>query len=42
LVRVSPNGRLFEGFMRRRVTWIQVADEPTAKGATVIEDVEVK
>ncbi|HEV3304436.1 MAG TPA: hypothetical protein VG055_32595 [Planctomycetaceae bacterium] len=38
-----PNLRLFDGIMRRRVTWIQEADEPTAmnapKGALVIEDV---
>jgi hypothetical protein len=41
-----PHLRLFEGITRRRVSWIQVADEPTAiearKGATVIEEVEVK
>jgi hypothetical protein len=33
--------RMFDGMTRRRVTWIQVADEPTAmqtpKGATVSE-----
>lgn len=38
-----PNLRLFDGIMRRRVTWIQEADEPTAmnapKGALVIEEV---
>ncbi len=41
-----PNVRLFNGLLRRRIPWIQVADEPTAlgaaKGATVIEDVEIK
>jgi hypothetical protein len=41
-----PNVRLFNGLLRRRIPWIQVADEPTAldapKGATVIENVEVK
>ena len=41
-----PNVRLFNGLLRRRIPWIQVADEPTAlkapKDATVIEDVEVK
>jgi hypothetical protein len=41
-----PNVRLFNGLLRRRIPWIQVADEPTAlkapKGATVIEEVEVK
>jgi hypothetical protein len=45
-VEARPHLRLFEGITRRRVTWIQVADEPTAmeapKGATVIEEVEVK
>jgi len=38
-----PNLRLFDGIMRRRVTWIQEADEPTLmnapKGALVIEQV---
>ena len=38
--------RPFEGITRRRVTWIQVADEPTAteapQGVTIIEEVEVK
>ena len=38
-----PNLRLFDGLMRRRVPWIQEADEPTAmnapKGALVIDDV---
>lgn len=41
-----PHLRLFEGITRRRVTWIQVADEPTAmeapKGAPVIEEVSIK
>ena len=41
-----PNVRLFNGLLRRRIPWIQVADEPTAlkapKDATVIENVEVK
>lgn len=41
-----PNLRLFEGITRRRVSWIQEADEPTAmeapKNAVVIEAVEVK
>ncbi len=40
------NVRLFNGLLRRRIPWIQVADEPTAlaaaKGATVIEDVDIK
>lgn len=39
------NVRLFNGLLRRRIPWIQVADEPTAlkapKGTTIIEDVEV-
>jgi hypothetical protein len=38
-----PNLRLFDGIMRRRVPWIQEADEPSAmnapKGALVIEEV---
>ena len=41
-----PHLRLFEGITLRRVTWIQVADEPTAMqpptGATVLEEVKVK
>ena len=41
-----PNLRLFDGIIRRRVSWIQEADEPTVlaapKSATVIEQVEVK
>jgi hypothetical protein len=45
-IEARPHLRLFEGITRHRVPWIQVADEPTAmeapKGATVIEDVEVK
>jgi hypothetical protein len=44
-VEARPHLRLFEGITRRRVTWIQVADEPTVMeapaGATVIDDVEV-
>ncbi len=38
-----PNLRLFDGIMRRRVTWIQEADEPTLmnapNGALVIEKI---
>jgi hypothetical protein len=38
-----PNLRLFDGIMRRRVPWIQEADEPTLmnapKGALVIEEI---
>jgi hypothetical protein len=45
-VEARPHLRLFEGITRRRVTWIQVANEPTAmegpKDAVVIEAVEVK
>ncbi len=45
-VEARPHLRLFEGITRRRVSWIQEADEPAAmeapKGATVIEEVEVK
>jgi hypothetical protein len=45
-VEARPHLRLFEGITRRRVPWIQEADEPTAMeaptGATVIEGVEVK
>ncbi|MGE4003409.1 MAG: hypothetical protein AB7I48_24750 [Planctomycetaceae bacterium] len=41
-----PNLRLFDGIIRRRVSWIQETDEATAmeapKGAVVIEAVEVK
>lgn len=45
-LEARPNVRLFNGLLRRRIPWIQIADEPTAlkapKGATVIEDVEIK
>jgi hypothetical protein len=45
-VEARPNVRLFNGILRRRIPWIQVADEPTAlkapKDATVIERVDVK
>jgi hypothetical protein len=41
-----PNLRLFDGILRRRVSWIQESDEATAmeapQGAVVIEAVEVK
>lgn len=41
-----PNLRLFDGITRRRVSWIQEADEATAmeapKDAVVIEAVDVK
>ena len=41
-----PNLRLFEGITRRRVSWIQEADEPTImespSNAVVIETVDVK
>jgi hypothetical protein len=41
-----PNVRLFAGFLRHRVPWIQEADGPTsheaAKDAVVIEEVKVK
>jgi len=41
-----PNLRLFEGILRRRVSWIQEADEATAmearKDAVLIEMVEIK
>lgn len=41
-----PHLRLFEGITRRRVSWIQEADEPSMmeapKDAVVIEAVEVK
>jgi hypothetical protein len=40
-----PNLRLFEGITRRRVSWIQEADEPTIldspKDAVVVEQVKV-
>ena len=40
-----PNLRLFEGITRRRVSWIQEADEPTIlespKDAIVVEQVKV-
>ncbi len=43
---LRPNVRLFNGIVRRRVPWIQVADEPSAlnapKDATVIEAVDLK
>ena len=46
VAEARPNVRLFNGLVRRRIPWIQEADEPTAlkapKGTTVIEDVEVK
>jgi hypothetical protein len=45
-VEARPNVRLFNGILRRRIPWIQVADEPSAfkapKNSTVIEDVQIK